>query len=163
MEFIKNTDDADEDSSCSSSSFVTAPPTPVVAVETLPMRYDHVHRREQAVAVGMGGNMADEAEKFEFAFEDYYCLRLRVLSGQDLEVLFLPHSSSSSPLHHSNSWAAILSHGSFSANVPPPAPADLIATATQLATQRLLCVLETCHLGGATTELILSRAFTLSN
>ncbi|KAG7233200.1 hypothetical protein INR49_007360 [Caranx melampygus] len=38
---------------------------------------------------------------------------------------------------------------------------DLINMAAQLTNQRLVCVLEACHLGGATTELILSRAFHL--
>ncbi|KAF1381112.1 hypothetical protein PFLUV_G00171120 [Perca fluviatilis] len=41
--------------------------------------------------------------------------------------------------------------------------ADLISTAAQLVNQRRVCVLEACHLGGATTKLILSRAFPLTD
>lgn len=41
--------------------------------------------------------------------------------------------------------------------------ADLIGMAAQLTSQRLVCVLEACHLGGARTELILSRAFHLTD
>lgn len=110
--------------------------------------------------------------------------------GVMMDAVFLPHlSSSSTPLlRHSNSWTSILSHGAFSSHTPPPSPgespirdfpvhllphteghgaplispsADLIATAPQLANQRLVCVLEACHLGGARTELVLSRGFHL--
>ncbi|KAI4905040.1 hypothetical protein NFI96_002013 [Prochilodus magdalenae] len=38
---------------------------------------------------------------------------------------------------------------------------DLIATATQLTNQRLVCVLEACALGGDKVELVLNRAFPL--
>ncbi|CAB1345678.1 unnamed protein product, partial [Coregonus sp. 'balchen'] len=41
--------------------------------------------------------------------------------------------------------------------------ADLIATASQLANQRLLCVLEVCLLGGDRVEVVLSRAFPLKD
>uniref|UniRef100_A0AAQ4R8Y1 RPA-related protein RADX-like n=1 Tax=Gasterosteus aculeatus aculeatus TaxID=481459 RepID=A0AAQ4R8Y1_GASAC len=86
--------------------------------------------------------------------------------GVLVDTLFLPLSSSSpSPplLAHANTWTSILSHGSFCPHTPPPSPADLISAATQLANQRLVCVLEACHLGGATTELVLSRAFPLNH
>ncbi|XP_041821711.1 RPA-related protein RADX [Chelmon rostratus] len=171
MEFLENTNtDEDIDDDEDTSSFVTAPLLPTfapVAVETLPMRYNHAHREEQAVAVAMGGR-AVAARRFDCALEDYYTLRLRALSdGLSVDAIFLPHSSSSSsappPLQHSNTWTSILSHGAFSPHSPPPSPADLINMAAQLANQRLVCVLEACHLGGASTELVLSRAFHLTD
>ncbi|KAE8277418.1 RPA-related protein RADX [Larimichthys crocea] len=168
MEFLEDEDDEDEDDDEDSSSFVTAPLLPAippVATETLPLRYDHARREEQADAVAMGGR-AFAIRKFDSALEDYYTLRLRALSdGVLLDAIFLPHCSSPSPplLHHSNTWTSILSHGAFSSHTPPPSPADLISMASQLANQRLVCVLEACHLGGATAELILSRAFHLTD
>ncbi|XP_037614856.1 RPA-related protein RADX isoform X1 [Sebastes umbrosus] len=178
MEFLENTnadqddgddDDDDEDEYEDTSSFVTAPllpAVPPVAAETLPMRYDHSHREEQALAVAMGGG-ASGAGRFDAAVEDYYTLRLRALSdGVLVDAVFLPNSSSSSLspplLPHSNTWTSILSHGAFSSHTPVPAPADLIGMAAQLANQRLVCVLEACHLGVATTEVVLSRAFHLT-
>ncbi|KAG7236238.1 hypothetical protein INR49_001154 [Caranx melampygus] len=114
MEFLENSN-TDEDDVNDASSFVTAPlpPTfPPVAMDTLPMRYDHARGDEQAVAVAMGGRVTPE--RFDSALEDYYTLRLRALSdGVSVDVVFLPHSSShsspSSPLPpHSNTWSAIL-------------------------------------------------------
>ncbi|XP_053271806.1 LOW QUALITY PROTEIN: RPA-related protein RADX [Pleuronectes platessa] len=167
MEFLENPnadedeDDSDEDGA---SSFVTAPlfpDFPSVAEETLPMRYDHASRKEQAVVVAMGGR-ADPG-RFDPAFDDYYTLRLRALSDSvSVDVVFLPHSSPP-VLPHPNTWTSILSHGAFSSHGPPPSPADLIVLASQLTNQRLVCVLEACHLGGTRTELILSRAFQLPN
>ncbi|XP_073330936.1 RPA-related protein RADX [Pagrus major] len=168
MEFLENVNADENDDDDDTSSFITAPLLPAfpsVAMETLPMRYDHAHREEQAAAVAMGGK-GSVAGKFDFIPEDYYTLRLRALSdGVLVDVVFLPHSSSSSSslLHHSNTWTSILSHGAFSSHTPAPSPADLIAMAAQLANQRLVCVLEACHLGGARTELILSRAFHLTD
>ncbi|XP_068444170.1 RPA-related protein RADX [Clinocottus analis] len=169
MEFLESTDaDEEDDDDEDASSFVTAPfppALPPIAAETLPMRYDHAHREEQAVAVAMGGGATG---RFEAAADEYFTLRLRALSDAvSLNVLFLPYASSSSlsppPRPHSNTWTSILSHGAFSSHTPPPSPADLIGMATQLANQRLVCVLEACHLGGATTELVLSRAFPLNH
>ncbi|KAM6909469.1 uncharacterized protein FYW49_013304 [Xenentodon cancila] len=165
MEFLENA--AGEDDNEDASSFTTAPLPPAlppVATETLPLRYDHDRREEQAVAVAMGGWVAPG--RFDSALEDYYTLRLRALSdGLLVDAVFLPHSSSSSffTLRHSNTWTSILSHGAFSSVTPPPAPVDLIATAAQLTSRRLVCVLEACHLGGAVTELVLSRAFPLTD
>uniref|UniRef100_A0A665U1X7 Uncharacterized protein n=2 Tax=Echeneis naucrates TaxID=173247 RepID=A0A665U1X7_ECHNA len=167
MEFLENTNtDEDESDDDDDSSFVTAPLTPSfppIAMETLPMRYDHTHREEQSVAVGMGGVVT--AGRFQSALKDYYTLRLRALSdGMLVDAIFLPHNSSPSPSSlppHANTWTSILSHGAFSSHKPPPSPADLIGMAAQLTNQRLVCVLEACHLGGASTELVLSRAFHL--
>ncbi|XP_060886702.1 RPA-related protein RADX [Labrus mixtus] len=169
MEFLENTNsDEGEDEEDDTSSYVTAPLLPVfplVAVETLPMHYDHARKEDQAGVVAMGGKATDDGG-FDFALEDYYTLRLKALSDSVMvDVVFLPHSSFalSPPLHHhSNTWSSILSHGAFSSHTPPPSPADLITMAAQLANQRLVCVLEACHLGGAKTELILSRAFHLT-
>ncbi|KAL3050812.1 hypothetical protein OYC64_001140 [Pagothenia borchgrevinki] len=97
------------------------------------MRYDHARWEEQAAAVGMGGVASED---FESAPNDYYTLRLRALSdGVFLDVVFLPLSP----------------------------PGDLIDMAAQLSNQRLMCVLEACHLGGASTELVLSRAYRLNH
>ncbi|XP_040887546.1 RPA-related protein RADX isoform X2 [Toxotes jaculatrix] len=198
MEFLenKNADEDDNDDDDDTSSFVTAPLSPAfppIAVETLPMRYDHARREEQAAAVAMGTGTTPG--RFDSALRDYYTLRLRALSDAVMiDAVFLPHSSSSSSspplLPHNNTWTSILSHGAFSVHRPPPSPgecthththtknddedegrslspsflsADLISMAAQLTNQRLVCVLEACHLGGPTTELILSRAFHLSN
>ncbi|XP_030580882.1 RPA-related protein RADX isoform X2 [Archocentrus centrarchus] len=173
MEFLENTnadDNNDEDEDDEDAlSFVTAPalPTfPPVAVETLPMRYDHTRREEQAAVVALGGSVMPG--RFDSTLEDYYNLRLRALSdGVLIDTIFLPHASSSSTspllLPHSNTWTSILSHGAFSSHTPPPSPGDLIAMASQLTNQRLVCVLEACHLGGALTELVLSRAFQLTS
>lgn len=172
MEFLENTNtdegEEDEDEHEDASSYATArlPPSFLpVAVETLPMLYQHGRREEQAVAVSMDGSVT--AEGFDFAVRDHFTLRLKALSdGVMVDAIFLPNSSSSllSPSlhHHSNTWSSVLSHGAFSSHAPPPSPADLIAMAAQLANQRLVCVLEACHLGGAKTELLLSRAFHLT-
>lgn len=114
------------------------------------------------------------------------CVSAALSDGVFVDAIFLPVAPPSS-LHHSNTWISILSHGAFSSHTPPPSPglshtqkhthvlytvglntrfrlslsADLIAMASQLANQRLICVLEVCHLGGATTEIILTRGFLL--
>ncbi|XP_061566503.1 LOW QUALITY PROTEIN: RPA-related protein RADX [Cololabis saira] len=165
MEFLENVADAEDDSE-DAASFTTAPlpPSfPPIAMETLPLRYDHDRKEEQAVAVALGGWVTPG--RFDPALEDYYTLRLRALSdGLLVDTVFLPHPSPSSPVVlHSNTWTSILSHGAFSSHTPPPAPVDLMATAAQLTNQRLVCVLEACHLGGARTELVLSRAFLLAD
>eukprot|EP00066_Takifugu_rubripes_P025864 XP_011615130.1 PREDICTED: uncharacterized protein CXorf57-like [Takifugu rubripes] len=155
MEFLQSTstdEDEEDEESC-----VTPPLPPVltpVAEETLPLRYDHSRREELAGAVALGGRLSGTAG---CVLEDYYTLRLRALTDAVLlDAVFLPHSSGSSH-QHSNTWSSILSHGAFSSDTPPPSPAS------QLANQRLVCVLEACHLGGARTELILSRAFRLTD
>ena len=78
MEFLENTEDEDEDEDEDALSFTTAlpPPTfPPVAMETLPIRYNHTHREQQAGAVVMGGRAPPGG--FDSALEDYYTLRLR--------------------------------------------------------------------------------------
>uniref|UniRef100_A0A3P8TQX5 Uncharacterized protein n=1 Tax=Amphiprion percula TaxID=161767 RepID=A0A3P8TQX5_AMPPE len=170
MEFLQNVnpDDKDDDEDDDALSFVTAPSPPIVppvTMETFPMCYDHAHWEEQTATVVMGGKTTPG--RFDLAIDDYYTLKLRALSdGVLVDAVFLPHAWSSSPcpllMPHSNTWTSILSHGAFSSHTPPPSPADLIAMATQLTNQRLVCVLEVCHLGGASTELVLSRAFHLA-
>ncbi|KAM9836626.1 RPA-related protein RADX [Aulostomus maculatus] len=163
MEFLES-DYADEDSTDDASSFVTCPPPPTfprIAIETLTMRYDHERREEQAVAAAMGGR-ATPAGRFDS--DHYYTLRLRALSdGVQLNAVFLPHSPSPLVLSHPNIWASILSHGAFSSHTPPPSPGDLINMAAQLTNQRLVCILEVCHLGGASTEVVLIRGFPLTH
>ncbi|KAK2863511.1 hypothetical protein Q5P01_003044 [Channa striata] len=167
MEFLDDADPLeDEDDDDDTSTFVTAPLLPdfvPIAAETLPMRYNHARREEQMVTVATEARFAPG--RFDWALDDYYTLRLRALSdGVAVDVAFLPHSFPSSPvLHHSNTWASILSHGAFSSHCPPPSPADLVAMAPQLTNKKLVCVLEACHLGGGRTELVLSRAFHLSD
>ncbi|KAF6720425.1 hypothetical protein FQA47_002912 [Oryzias melastigma] len=168
MEFLENPEEDEEEQEDEDvSSFTTAPLPPAfqpVAMETLPMRFDHAHREEQAAVVTMEAGATTRT--FNSAPEDYYTLRLRALSdGVQVDTVFLPHSSSSgsSLRGHSNTWTSILSHGAFSSHAPPPSAADLIAMAAQLTNQRLVCVLEACHLGGARTELVLTRAFQLTD
>ncbi|XP_015257047.1 PREDICTED: uncharacterized protein CXorf57-like isoform X2 [Cyprinodon variegatus] len=166
MEFLENAADEDEeeDDGDDCSSFCTAPlppMVPAVAMETLPLRFDYDRREEQVAAVSMGGGAG--AQSFGSAPMDYYTVRLKALSdGGLVDAVFLPHLSSSL-LRHANTWTSILSHGAFSPHTPPPTPADLIAMAPQLANQRLVCVLEACHLGGAKTELVLTRGFHLKD
>ncbi|XP_077401182.1 RPA-related protein RADX isoform X2 [Vanacampus margaritifer] len=168
-EFLQDTDDDDdgdeEEEDQANSSYATCPSSPDfphVAVETLVMRYDPAHQKEQVVSVTMGGSLTHDAV---FTCDHYYTLRLKALSdGVCIPAIFLPQSSSSSLLppsrSHDNTWASILSHGAFSSHAPPPSPGDLIATATLLANQRLVCLLNVCNLGGELeSEVVLSRAF----
>lgn len=159
MEFLENEDrDTDEDEA---ASFVSGPQRPALrplALETLPMRYDHARREEQVAAVTMEGQLHD-SRKFAFARENYFTLRLKALSDNVLvEAVFLPNAQPASH-QHANNWVSILSHGAFSPHSSPPSPADLIEMASQLANQRLLCVLDMCHLGGDRTEIMIIRGF----
>ncbi|XP_061664655.1 RPA-related protein RADX isoform X2 [Syngnathoides biaculeatus] len=161
MEFLESTDAEEEDQDDASRVTCPAPPSfPHIAVETLAVRYSPARKQQQAVAVTMGGSLTSAAV---FACDDYYTLRLKVLSDDTcIFATFLPHS----PLlprsgSHGNTWASILSHGGFSSGGPPPTPGDLIGTAKQLANQRLACCLDVCHLGGDSSEVVLSRAFPL--
>ncbi|KAI9999647.1 hypothetical protein NQD34_018314 [Periophthalmus magnuspinnatus] len=79
-----------QDDSASSSYITTCPSLSPIAVETLPVRFDPARKEEMAVAVTMGANVDAAARDFQFAFEDYYSVRLQVLSGLSLDVLFLP-------------------------------------------------------------------------
>ncbi|XP_045070429.1 uncharacterized protein LOC121557772 [Coregonus clupeaformis] len=154
-----------------------------VAMETLPLQYCPATREEQAVAVEMQTgefqnlqccrSLENYSPSVSYTQTGHYTLTLRALSdGVVVDAVFLPASSASSapsgpsPPHgpsHSDHWFTILTHGGFSPHTPPPAPADLIATASQLANQRLLCVLEVCLLGGDRVEVVLSRAFPLKD
>lgn len=119
------------------------------------------------------------------------CFPAALSDGVMLDVLFLPSTPGNLhwrplALTHDNTWDSVLAHGGFSPHAPPPTPgklcvgvcwpfslilelqrpvslptADLIATATQLTNQRLVCVLEACALGGDKVELVLNRAFPL--
>lgn len=172
MEFLHKTneeheDDDDDKDDDDSGSFVSAalPPCfPAVATETLPLRYSPDSRDEVAAAMAMQsgesglGSRETEAES-NSTVESYFVLTLRALTDSvSVDALFLP---SPPLLFHSNTWLPILSHGAFSSQTPPPSPADLIGMAGQLANRRLVCLLEACRLGGARTELVLSRAFPL--
>lgn len=78
MEFLQNTSsDEDEDHDEDEDSFVTAPLPPIlrpIAMETLPLRYDHSQREGLAAAVALGGRACATSDP---VFEDYYTLRLR--------------------------------------------------------------------------------------
>lgn len=80
MEFLESTnadEDDKEDEDGDTSSFVTAPlhpDQPPIALETLPLRYDHAHREEHAVAMAMGGALSG---RFDSVLDEYYTLRLR--------------------------------------------------------------------------------------
>lgn len=76
MEFLQNTSTDEEDDE-DAEAFVTAPLPPVlppIAVETLPLRYEHSQREGLAGAVGLGGRVSATSDP---VFEDYYTLRLR--------------------------------------------------------------------------------------
>ncbi|KAM9827259.1 RPA-related protein RADX [Neosynchiropus ocellatus] len=167
IEFLENiqsdeeANDVDEEPS-SSNSLPTPPSFSHVAIETLTMRFDQELREQQMHSIQMGGKPRDG---WSFASEDYYALKLRALSdGALINAVFRP-SSELPTFHqpHSNTWVSILSHGAFSSHAPPPSPSDLIGMAAQLTNQRLVCVLEVCHLGGPSTEVILSRAYQLTD
>ncbi|XP_054608689.1 RPA-related protein RADX [Dunckerocampus dactyliophorus] len=172
MEFLQKTseeDDEDEDEDeDDGSSFVTCPSHPDfphIAAESLTMRYDPAHKDQQAVAVAMGGRLT--ASGVTFDSQDYYTFTLRILSdGVVVSAIFLPQSKSSlllpASLPHANTWTSILSHGAFSSHTHPPSPGDLIAIAPLLANKRMVCLLEACHLGGDSNEVVLSRAYLLS-
>lgn len=79
LEFLQNVDQDDDEDDEDSSSFVCAPVLPSfppIAVETLPMRYEHSRREEQAGALAMGGRPV-AARKRDWAVQDYFTLRLR--------------------------------------------------------------------------------------
>lgn len=111
------------------------------------------------------------------------CVSAALSDTMSVDAVFLPDVQPSS-VQHANTWLSILSHGAFSSHTLPPSPglprththtnahsqsklvslalpADLIEMASQLANQRLICVLEACQLGGATTEILITRGFLL--
>ncbi|KAJ8008649.1 hypothetical protein DPEC_G00107060 [Dallia pectoralis] len=189
MEFLDGDDDVDEEEGEDGPALFTTPPCPLskgcrlglahIAMETLPLMYCPATREEQAIAVGM---QTEEIQNLPESFRNlekykptdnytqtgHYTLTLGALSdGVIVDAVFLPSTSTTCRTSGSTSlcdqWFSILTHGGFPPNTPPPAPADLIATASQLANQRLVCVLEACLLGGDRVELVLSRAFLLKN
>ncbi|KAJ8387405.1 hypothetical protein AAFF_G00156430 [Aldrovandia affinis] len=189
MEFLdknEEEDESDEEDSGSSVSFATVPTSPVsphgsqlglarAARETFPRRFCAQRRAVQTAAVGLQPGCLQETlprgklDTFVTAdcYDGHYTLILRALTDSVMiDALFLPGSPGNLhwcpyPHPHNNSWEAILSHGSFSPSSPPPAPSDLIAMAMQLTSQRLVCVLEVCQLGGGRLEVVLIRAFPL--
>ncbi|KAG7464578.1 hypothetical protein MATL_G00167080 [Megalops atlanticus] len=191
MEFLERNEDEDEtdsddDEDDETLSFVTAATSPLsprrsqlgvvrAAGETLPRQFCPQRRVVQAAAMGLQPGRLQETlperklDTFALAdcYSGHYTLSLRALTdGILINTLFLPASPGNlhwipHPHPHSNSWEAILSHGGFSPSTPPPAPSDLIAMATQMTSQRLVCVLEVCQLGGGRMEVVLSRAFPL--
>lgn len=77
MEFLGNEDeDTDENEVVSFTGSPQRPAVSAVALETLPMRYDHARREEQMAAVAMGGQL-HTSSKFAFNCEDYFTLRLK--------------------------------------------------------------------------------------
>uniref|UniRef100_W5KJ51 Si:ch73-71d17.2 n=1 Tax=Astyanax mexicanus TaxID=7994 RepID=W5KJ51_ASTMX len=180
MEFlVGEDDDEDEDD----EAFHIAPTSPMsshlgipsVAMETLPRSFCYERRHVQAAAMGMQTNSFHkllpqrELETFSPAscYTGYFTLTMRALSdGVMLDVLFFPATPGNLhwrplPVTHDNTWESVLSHGGFSPHAPPPTPVDLIATATQLTNQRLVCILDACALGEDKVELVLNRAFPL--
>ncbi|KAJ8281914.1 hypothetical protein COCON_G00044330 [Conger conger] len=180
-------EDEEEDSG-SASSFVTAASSPGsprqcalgqarAASETVPRRFCPTRRLVQTAAVGLQPACLQEAlpqrklDTFAPAdcYHGHYTLTLRALTdGGMVDALFLPGSPGNLhwrpyPHPHNNSWENTLTHGSFSPSAPPPSPSDLIAMATQLTSQRLVCVLEVCQLGSGRVEVVLSRAFPLKD
>ncbi|XP_057712288.1 uncharacterized protein si:ch73-71d17.2 isoform X4 [Corythoichthys intestinalis] len=161
LEFLQNTDsdsdDTDDRDDQSSVTRPTVPDFPPVAAETLTMRCDG--SIQQAATVTMGGTLPRDAV---FCCDDYYTLTLRVLPEHlCVSAVFLPQRTPLSPrgCAHENTWASILANGAFSTHTLPPTPDDLIRMGQQLANKKMLCVLEMCHLGGDTTEVVLSRGF----
>ncbi|XP_031647354.1 RPA-related protein RADX isoform X1 [Oncorhynchus kisutch] len=191
MEFLETNYDEDEDDDDQAFLTAPSSPVSLlggcrlglarVAMETVPLQYCPASREEQAVAVEMQTgefqnlqccrSLENYSPTVSYTQTGHYTLTLRALSdGVVVDAVFLPGSSATSaptgpsPPHgpsHSDHWFTILTHGGFSPHTPPPAPADLIATASQLANQRLVCVLELCLLGGDRLEVVLSRAFPL--
>ncbi|XP_045557673.1 RPA-related protein RADX isoform X3 [Salmo salar] len=191
MEFLDDEDDEDDDDDDQAFLTAPSSPVSLlggcrlglarVAMETVPLQYCPASREQQAIAVEMQtgefqdlrccGGLEDYSPTVSYTQTGHYTLTLRALSdGVMVDAVFLPGSSAAStpsgpsPPHgpsHSDHWFTILTHGGFSAHTPPPAPADLIATASQLSNQRLVCVLEVCLLGGDRLEVVLSRAFPL--
>lgn len=77
MEFLGNEDeDTDENEAVSFTGSPQRPAVSAVALETLPMRYDHARREEQMAAVAMGGQL-HTSSNFAFNCEDYFTLRLK--------------------------------------------------------------------------------------
>ncbi|KAJ8338129.1 hypothetical protein SKAU_G00370950 [Synaphobranchus kaupii] len=182
-------DDDDEEDSGSTASFTTARGSPSgpgsphkpalglarAASETIPRQFCPQRRVVQTAAVGLQpGHLQATLPRGKLdtfgpaeCYDGHYTLTLRALSdGVTVDALFLPGSPGNLhwrpyPHPHNNSWEAILCHGSFSPSAPPPTPSDLIAMATQLTGQRLVCVLEACQLGCGRVEVVLTRAFPL--
>nr|XP_023653226.1 RPA-related protein RADX-like isoform X2 [Paramormyrops kingsleyae] len=188
MEFLEKEDDeedeADEEQAGSVGIVHPDPvglhtsqcPTLGVALaprETVPRQFHPQRREVQMAAAGLQpGRLQDTlpcGKLDTFApsafYSGHYTLALRALTDSvSVNALFLPASPGNLhwcpyPQPHSNSWEDILSHGGFSPSSPPPAPSDLVATATELTSKRLLCVLEVCQLGRARLEVVLTRAF----
>ncbi|XP_072543964.1 RPA-related protein RADX [Salminus brasiliensis] len=182
LEFLVGEDEENDDDE-DGEDFYIAPTSPMsshlgiprVSMETLPRSFCYERRHVQAAAMGMQTNSFHkllphrELESFSPApcYTGYFTLTMRALSdGVMLDVLFFPATPGNLhwrplPLTHDNTWDSLLSHGGFSPHVPPPTPVDLIATATQLTNQRLVCVLDVCALDGDKVELVLNRAFPL--
>ncbi|XP_066538043.1 RPA-related protein RADX isoform X2 [Hoplias malabaricus] len=186
MEFLVGEEEDDEgDDDVEDEPFSIVPTSPMphhlglacAALETIPRNFCYKRRHVQAAAVGLHTNsfqkLLPHRELGSFSpapcYTGYFTLTMRALSdGVMLDVLFLPATPGNLhwrplPLTHDNTWDSVLSHGGFSLHAPPPTPADLIATATQLTNQRLVCILEACALGGDKVELVLNRAFPLRN
>lgn len=77
LEFLQRSDEEEPEEDEDEDAFAVAPQPPAftpIAMETLPLRYDHNQREEQAAAVALGGRVP---ATFDPLFQDYYTFRLR--------------------------------------------------------------------------------------
>ncbi|XP_041090533.1 RPA-related protein RADX-like [Polyodon spathula] len=100
-------------------------------------------------------------ESFPSSIAGYY--RFTILGLNEslaIETIFIPTKHLSlSPEPYENSLASILVHGGFSPSTPCPTPEELIASASELAHQHFLFVLDISSQGVGRLEVVLNRAY----